>query len=58
MAPIFVDVNDICSTDRHFRFADKLVRRERGFWHLFCMHGTEIAAATTLQLPHVPMLKD
>ena len=30
MAHIITDVNDICSTDRHFRFADTLVRRGHG----------------------------
>ena len=47
IAPIIADVNDTCSTDRHFRFADKLVRRGRGFWHLLSLDGAEIAAATT-----------
>ena len=48
MAPIIIaDVNDICSMDRHFRFADKVVRRGRGFWHLLSLDGAEIAAATT-----------
>ena len=47
MAPIIADVNDICSTDRHFQFADKLVRRGRGFWHLLSLDGAEIAAVTT-----------
>ena len=34
MAPIIADVNDIGSTDRHFRFADKAVRHGLGFWLL------------------------
>ena len=44
MAPIIADVSDICSTDRHFRFADKVVRR---VWHLLSLDGAKIAAATT-----------
>ena len=39
MAPIIADVNDICSSDRHFRFADKVVRHGRGFWHLLSLDG-------------------
>ena len=54
MAPIIADVNDICSTDRHFRFADKVVRRGRGFWHLLSLDGAEIAAATTCGTDNCP----
>ena len=46
MAHIVVDVNDLCSTDRHYRFADKIVRCGRGFWHFLSLDGAEIAAAT------------
>ena len=46
MAPIIADVNDICSTERYYRFADKVVRCGRAFWHLLSMDGAEIAAAT------------
>jgi hypothetical protein len=46
MAHIVADVNDLCSTDRHYRFADKIVRCGRGFWHFLSLDGAEIAAAT------------
>ena len=66
IAPIIADVNDICSTDRHFRFADKLVRRGRGFWHLLSIVGAEIAAAAAMKcdtdncptFQNLPMPKD
>ena len=54
MAPIIADVNDICSTDRHFPFADKLVQRGRGFWHLLSLDDAEIAAATTCGTDNCP----
>ena len=44
MAPIIAEVNEICSKDAYYRFADKTVRKGRGFWHLLCMDGAEIAA--------------
>jgi hypothetical protein len=31
--------------DRYYRFADKVVRPGRAFWHLLSMDGAEIAAA-------------
>ena len=37
MAHIIPEINDICSKDDYYRFADKLVRQGRGFWHLLCM---------------------
>ena len=46
MAHIIPEINDICSKDYYYRFADKLVRQGRGFWHLLCMDGADIAAAT------------
>lgn len=54
MAPIVAEVNEICSTDRHFRFADKVVRCGRGFWHLLSLDGAEIAAATTCGTDNCP----
>ena len=50
MAHIIPELNDICAKDDYYWFADKLVaclvRQGRGFWHLLCMDGAEIAAAT------------
>ena len=54
MAPIIADVNDICSVDRHFQFADKVLRRGRGFWDLLSLEGAEIAAATTCGTDNCP----
>ena len=59
MAPIIADVNDISSTDRHFWFTDKLVRRGRGFWHLLSIDGdSSCNDMWHWQLAHVPMPKD
>ena len=46
MAHIIPEINMICSKNNYYRFADKLVRQGRCFWHLLCMDGAEIAAAT------------
>ena len=54
MAPIDADANDMCSMDRHFRFADKVVRRRRGFRHLLSLEGAEIAADTTCRIDNRP----
>lgn len=54
MAPIIADVNDICSTERYYRFADKVVRCGRAFWHLLSMDGAEIAAATLCGTDNCP----
>ena len=34
MAHIIPELNDICAKDNYYRFADKLVRQGRWFWHL------------------------
>ena len=54
MAHIIPEINDICSKDDYYRFADKLVRQGRGFWHLLCMDGAEIAAATMCGTDNCP----
>ena len=54
MAHIIQEINDICSKDDYYRFADKLVRQGRGFWHLLCMDGAEIAAATMCGTDNCP----
>ena len=46
MAHIIPELKDICAKDDYYRFAVKLVRQYRGFWHLLCMDGAEIASAT------------
>jgi hypothetical protein len=46
MAHIVADVNELCLTDRHYSFADKIVRCCRGFWHFLGLDGAEIATAT------------
>ncbi len=40
------EINELCSEDKHFRFADGKVRLGRCFWHLLSMDGLEIAATT------------
>ena len=54
MAHIIPEINEICSKNDYYRFADKLVRQGRGFWHLLCMDGAEIAAATMLGTNNCP----
>ena len=46
MAHIVADVNEFCLTDRHYHFADKIVRCCQGFWHFLSLDGAETAAAT------------
>ena len=54
MAHIIPEINEICSKNDYYRFADKLVRQGRGFWHLLCMDGAEIAAATMCGTDNCP----
>lgn len=54
LAPIIDEVNEICSKNAYYRFADKLVRQGRGFWHLLSMDGAEIAAATMCSTDNCP----
>lgn len=54
MAPIIDEINEICSKDDFYRFADKLVRQGRGFWHLLSMDGAEIAQATMCTTDNCP----
>jgi hypothetical protein len=43
---VVAEINELCSVDKHFRFADGKVRLGRCFWHLLSMDGLEIAATT------------
>ena len=54
MDHIVADVNEVCSMDRYYRFADKVVRLGRAFWHLLSMDGAEIAAATLCGTDNCP----
>ena len=54
MAHIIPEINHICSKNDYYRFADKVVRQGRGFWHLLCMDGAEIAAATMCGTDNCP----
>ena len=54
MAHIIPEINEICSKNDYYRFADKVVRQGRGFWHLLCMDGAEIAAATMCGTDNCP----
>ena len=46
MDPVVAEINELCSQDRYFRFADRKVRVGRCFWHMLSMDGLEIAATT------------
>ena len=50
MTHIIPEINKKCSKNGYywFKFADKLVLQSRSFWHLLCMDGAEIAAATIM----------
>ena len=54
MGHIVPEINEICSTDRYYGFADKVVRCGRGFWHLLSLDGAEIAAATLCGTDNCP----
>lgn len=40
---VVAEINELCSVDNHFRFADGKVREGRCFWHLLSMDGLEIS---------------
>lgn len=46
MDHIVAEVNQLCSEDKYYVFADRKVRLGRCFWHLLSMDGLEIAAST------------
>ena len=54
LSHIVSEVNEICSTERYFRFADKVVRKGRGFWHLLSLDWAEIAVATLCDVHNCP----
>ena len=51
------EVNEICSTERYYRFADKVVRKGRGFVHFYSLDGAEIATATMCDVHNCPTCK-
>lgn len=57
MDHVVADINALCSEDKYFRFADKLVRKSRCFWHLLSMDGLEIAASTMCGTDNCPVCK-
>ena len=54
MEPIVADANEVCSIDRYYRFADKVVRLGRAFYHFLSIDGAEIAAATLCGTDNCP----
>ena len=42
------EINDICSKNDYYQFADKLVRQGRGFWHLLCMDSAQLHGSKCL----------
>ena len=46
MDTVIAEINELCSEDRYFRFADGKVREGRCFWHLLSMDGLEISYTT------------
>jgi hypothetical protein len=54
MDPVIAEINELCKTERYYRWADKLVRPGKAFWHIISMDGLEIAAtalSTTMVCP-------
>jgi len=52
---VVAEINELCSVDKHFRFADGKVRLGRCFWHLLSMDGLEIAATTMCHTDECPV---
>jgi hypothetical protein len=42
---VVAEINELCSVDKHFRFADGKVRLGLCFWHLLSMDWLELAAS-------------
>ena len=40
---VIAEINELCSEDKYYRFADGKVREGRCFWHLLSMDGLEIS---------------
>ena len=55
MDPVVAEINELCSQDRYFRFADRKVRVGRCFWHMLSMDGLEIAATTLCSADECPV---
>ena len=49
------EINELCSEDRYFRFADGKVRLGRCFWHLLGMGGLEFAVTRMCSTHDCPM---
>ena len=52
------EINQICSEDKYFRFAEGKVRLGRCFWYLLSMDGLEIAATTMCTTDYCPVCED
>ncbi len=57
MDPVIAEINELCKTARYYRWADKLVRLGRAFWHIISMDGLEIAATALSSTMHCPTCK-
>ena len=55
MDHVVTEINQLCSEDKYFRFADGNVRVGRCFWHLLSMDGLEIAASTMCSTDDCPV---
>ena len=56
-----MDFNELCKTARYYRWADKLVRLGKAFWHIISLDGLEIAAtalSSTMECPTCECPKD
>ena len=55
MDPVVDEINQHCSEDKHFRFADGNVSKELCFWHPLSMDGWEIAATNICSTDYLPV---
>ncbi len=54
MDHVIAEINELCKTERYYRWADKLVHPGKAFWHIISMDWLEIAAtalSTTMVCP-------
>ncbi len=54
MDHVVADLNKLCSSDIHLRFADNRVRLSRVFYHVLVLDRAEVAAATMCDTGQCP----
>ncbi len=54
MDPVIAEINELCRTERYYRWADTLVCPGKAFWHIISMYGLEIAATALSSVTACP----